>query len=78
MMADGLKRTGTDRKVPNTHGNQDDGEHMDQGQRMRPGRLAPRAASVNIWFSLSGRGASTGKCVQTGADRRLADHPDQG
>jgi hypothetical protein len=78
MMADGLKRTGTDRKVPNTHGNQDDGEHMDQGQRMRPCRLAPRAASVNIWFSLSGRGASTSLYVQEGANRRLAVHADQG
>lgn len=77
-MADCLKRTGTEMKRPNTHGHQDDGEHLDQGQRMRPGRLAPRAASVNIWFSLRGRGASTGLCVQTVADRRLADHPDQG
>jgi len=78
MMADGLKRTGTDRKVPNTHGHQDDGEHMDQGQGMRPGRLVPHVASVNIWFSLSGRCASTGLYVQEGANRRLAVHGDQG
>lgn len=78
MMAECLKRTGTERKVPNTHGNQDDGEHMDQGQRMRPGRLVPRVAGVNIWFSLSGRGTSTGLYVQEGANRRLAVHADQG
>lgn len=78
MMAECLKRTGTERKGPNTLGHKDDGEHLDQGRRMRPGRLAPRVASVNIWFSLSGRGASTGLYVQEGANRRLAVRADQG
>lgn len=78
MMAECLKRTGTERKRPNTLGHKEDGEHLDQGQRMRPGRLVPRVAGVNIWFSLSGRGTSTGLYVQEGANRRLAVHADQG